>query len=110
MLYPVMLLSTDDNSCTFGVEVPDIPGCFSAGKDADEALSMAREAIESHLEILAELGEPVPIPRPLHFYVKNEDYKGCSFAVIEVNVSKYMKKYTKRKILEIIKNNRWRTV
>ncbi len=95
MLYPVAILPGDDDSCAFGVEVPDIPGCFSAGKDADEALSMAREAIESHLEILAELGEPVPTAKSLQFYIRNEDYKGYSFAVIDVDVSKFMGKTEK---------------
>jgi predicted RNase H-like HicB family nuclease len=37
----------------FGVAVPDLPGCFSAGDTVEEAFDNAREAIEAHLEILA---------------------------------------------------------
>ncbi len=42
-----------------GVEVPDIPGCFSAGDDLDDAVATAREAIEGHFEILAEDGASI---------------------------------------------------
>ena len=44
----------------FSVFVPALPGCFTQGDTRDEALSMAREAIELHLESLREHGEPVP--------------------------------------------------
>ena len=60
MLYPIAILPGDDQHA-WGVEVPDIPGCFSAGDDLDDAMTMAREAIEGHLEILAEEGASVPV-------------------------------------------------
>lgn len=53
MLYPIAI-STGDQDHAWGVEVPDIPGCYSAGDDLDDAMAMAREAIEGHFEILAE--------------------------------------------------------
>eukprot|EP01132_Coremiostelium_polycephalum_P017940 gene17940-21425_t len=59
MLYPIAI-STGDEDHAWGVEVPDIPGCFSAGDDLDDAMAMAREAIEGHFEILAEDGAPIP--------------------------------------------------
>lgn len=46
MRFPVVL-HTDDG-VRFGVTVPDLPGCFSAGDDFDDALSGALEAIELH--------------------------------------------------------------
>ena len=55
MLYPIAI-STGDDDHAWGVEVPDIPGCFSAGDDLDDAMAMAREAIEGHFELLAEDG------------------------------------------------------
>jgi predicted RNase H-like HicB family nuclease len=45
MLFPIAILPGDDQHA-WGVEVPDIPGCFSAGEDLDDAIAMAREAIE----------------------------------------------------------------
>jgi predicted RNase H-like HicB family nuclease len=44
----------------YGVAVPDLPGCFSAGDTVEEAFDNAREAIEAHCEVLAEQGKEVP--------------------------------------------------
>jgi predicted RNase H-like HicB family nuclease len=45
----------------FSVFVPALPGCFTQGDTRDEALMMAREAIELHLESMREHGEQIPI-------------------------------------------------
>ena len=47
-------------SSDFGVEFPDLPGCFSAGSTLEEARAMASEAIRLHLDGLAEDGEKQP--------------------------------------------------
>lgn len=44
----------------FMVSVPALPGCFSYGKTYEEAVSMAREAIEGYIESLVKLGKEVP--------------------------------------------------
>ncbi len=46
MRYPIVI-HKDEGSC-YGVTVPDLPGCFSAGYTLDETFEMAREAIEGH--------------------------------------------------------------
>jgi predicted RNase H-like HicB family nuclease len=43
--------------------VPDLPGCISTGRTVEEIERNIREAIELHLEGLAEDGEPIPEPR-----------------------------------------------
>lgn len=40
--------------------VPVLPGCITYGENLDEAISMAREAIELYIEELQERGESVP--------------------------------------------------
>ena len=40
--------------------VPALPGCVTFGETIDEALSMAKEAIEGYIETLNELGKEVP--------------------------------------------------
>ena len=40
--------------------VPALPGCFSYGKNKEEALSNIKEAIELYLEDLESHGEPIP--------------------------------------------------
>ena len=48
-----------------GVWFPDLPGCFSAGDDIDEALLNAPEAIELFLDVLGEEGGRAPKARSL---------------------------------------------
>jgi predicted RNase H-like HicB family nuclease len=57
----------------FGVAVPDLPGCFSAGDTVEEAFDNAREAIEAHCEILAEEGKDLPQTRPMSEWQKNRE-------------------------------------
>lgn len=97
MLYPIAIFSGDEQHA-WGVEVPDIPGCFSAGDDLDDALLMAREAIEGHLELLAEAGEAIPKANTLSHHAANPEYAGCTWAVVEVDVTRYMGKAEKLNI------------
>ncbi len=48
MKYPIFIHK--DESSAYGVIVPDLPGCFSAGDTVEEAVHNAHEAIECHLE------------------------------------------------------------
>ncbi|MFZ6049082.1 type II toxin-antitoxin system HicB family antitoxin [Pseudomonas sp. CR3202] len=97
MLYPIAILPGDDGHA-WGVEVPDLPGCFSAGDDLDEAMAMAREAIEGHLEILAEEGTPIPVAKKVTFHAANSDYAGCTWALVDIDVTRYMGKAEKLNI------------
>ncbi|MGB8217518.1 MAG: type II toxin-antitoxin system HicB family antitoxin [Candidatus Methanoperedens sp.] len=42
------------------VTVPSLPGCITYGKTIDEAIEMAKEAIELYIESLKEHGEEIP--------------------------------------------------
>jgi antitoxin HicB len=46
----------------FSVSVPALPGCHTQGDTREEALDMARDAIEGYLEVLAAEGRPLPRP------------------------------------------------
>ena len=48
-----------------GIWFPDLPGCFSAGDDVDEALLNAEEALVLYAEAAAKEGRSLPRPRPL---------------------------------------------
>lgn len=54
-----VLLSQDEDGY-FVVEVPSLPGCMSQGETREEALENIKEAIELHIEVLQERGEPIP--------------------------------------------------
>lgn len=74
---------------SFGVVVPDLPGCFSAGDTLDEAMNNAREAIDLWCETVIEDGGDVPIARPLTEHQADPDFAGWIWAVTEVPVERY---------------------
>ena len=90
MRYPVVVHHEDGTA--YGVTVPDIPGCFSAGDSFEEALDKAVEAITGHLEILAEDGEAVPLPGDLSEHQANADYDGGIWGFVEVDITPFLGK------------------
>lgn len=97
MLFPIAILAGDAQHA-WGVEVPDIPGCFSAGEDLDHAMAMAREAIEGHLELLAESQQEIPKASTVTAHAVNPAYSGCTWAVIEIDITRYLGKAEKLNI------------
>lgn len=83
MNFPVVLLKDKDSD--YGVIVPDLPGCYSAGSTIDEALAMAQEAIELHLEGLAEEGMPVPGPGTIEQHKIDPDCEGGMWAIVSID-------------------------
>jgi predicted RNase H-like HicB family nuclease len=72
----------------YGVTVPDLPGCFSAGDGLEEAIESAHEAIACHIEGLLMDGEPIPERKPLQAHQANEDYADGIWALVDTDVSK----------------------
>jgi predicted RNase H-like HicB family nuclease len=93
MRYPVVIHK--DPESDYGVTVPDLPGCFSAGETLDEALSEVVEAIECHLEGLLLDGEPIPTLQSIEYHQSNPEYADGIWAVVTVNLAKLSGK-TKR--------------
>ena len=60
--YAVVIERGADNMSAY---VPDLPGCITTGRTVEEIERNNREAIEFHLEGMAEDGEPIPEPRTL---------------------------------------------
>ena len=87
MRYPVVLHS--DDGAHWGVTVPDLPGCFSAGDSMDEALESVVEAIDLHLAGLTEDGGEAPMPGPVTAHQANPDFAGGIWALVEIDASKY---------------------
>lgn len=74
MRFAVVVHKDPDSS--YGVAVPDLPGCISAGDTLDEAFENVVEAILGYVEVLLMDGEPLPWRRPLEEHQANEDYEG----------------------------------
>ena len=54
-----------DPESAVGVFFPDLPGCYSAGDDFNEAIRNAHEAIQLYAEVELESGRSIPEPRTL---------------------------------------------
>ena len=65
MLYYVAIVEDAGPDKAIGVWFPDLPGCFSAGDDVDEALRNAEEALALYAEAEASDGRALPAPRTL---------------------------------------------
>ena len=48
---------------SWGASVPDLPGCVAVAETRGEVEQLIREAIQAHIELLREDGDPVPEPR-----------------------------------------------
>ncbi|HRA60724.1 MAG TPA: type II toxin-antitoxin system HicB family antitoxin [Bacteroidia bacterium] len=55
--YKIMLRKEPEGG--FTVFVPSLPGCITYGENIDEAMVMAKDAIELYLEELTERGEEI---------------------------------------------------
>jgi len=56
--YEVVLVAQDDGG--FTVVVPDLPDVVTEGETREEALAMAKDAIEGYLEVMSDRGWSVP--------------------------------------------------
>jgi predicted RNase H-like HicB family nuclease len=60
----------EDAGTNLAAYVPDLPGCVATGKTKGEVERRIREAIELHLEGMAEDGFPIPEPSSQVDYVE----------------------------------------
>ena len=86
MRYPVVIHKDPDSD--YGVTVPDLPGCFSAGDSLDNALESAVEAIECHVEGLLIDGETIPSSISIETHRNNPDFLDGIWALVDVDLSK----------------------
>ncbi len=75
----------------FGIVVPDLPGCFSAGDTIEDALDNARAAIDAFCMVLADEGGDLPKTRPMSEWQKDSQFKGWTWNVIDVPVEKHFR-------------------
>ena len=85
MRYPVVIEpGTDDAG--YGVVVPDLPGCFSAGDSLDEALVQAQEAVGAWIDAALDAGTDIPRPTPIHLLRhRHKAWKHWVWALVEVD-------------------------
>jgi predicted RNase H-like HicB family nuclease len=57
----------------YSVDVPDLQGCVATGTTVEHARQMIAEAIEMHLELMHQSGEPVPAPSSRYEFAVDGD-------------------------------------
>lgn len=85
MNYPIAI--EHESGKAYGVHVPDLPGCFSAGDTLDEAIVNASEALAFHIEGLLDAGEKIPPPQGIESHAGNPDYAGMIWAISSVDLA-----------------------
>ncbi|HEX3555913.1 MAG TPA: type II toxin-antitoxin system HicB family antitoxin [Thermoanaerobaculia bacterium] len=89
MRYPIAI-EPGDAKHAYGVVVPDLPGCFSAGDTLDEAIANAPEAIALWLEEVVERGGVAPAAKPFETHRANPEFMDWIWAVVEVDLAPWL--------------------
>ena len=85
MRYPIAIEHGDDSNA-WGVVVPDLPGCFSAGDGLEEAMIQAEEAIVAWIEAAMDAGEEIPMPSDVEaLQAKHLAYKEWMWALVKID-------------------------
>ena len=84
MHYPI-LIEEGGEAAAFGVVVPDLPGCFSAGDTLDEAMDAVREAIAAWVDAALDGAQVVPGPSSLDAVRRLPGFEGWTVAVVELD-------------------------
>ena len=90
MNFPVVIHK--DKNSDFGVTIPDLPGCFSAGETFELALENTKEAILCHVEGLIKDKESIPKATGIDRLKSKKEYKEGVWALVSVDLSELSKK------------------
>ena len=82
-----LIIHKDDNT-DYGVTIPDLPGCFSAGSSLEEAIENAEEAILTHIEGLIIDNEDIPETKTIEIYKEINSDKNIIWAITNVDLAK----------------------
>ncbi len=85
MRYPIAI-EPGGNTTAWGVVVPDLPGCFSAGDTLEEAMVQAEEAITAWIEATMDAGEDIPSPSSIESLRANHpEFEGWMWALVKID-------------------------
>jgi predicted RNase H-like HicB family nuclease len=94
MKYPICIEWGDEKTAT-GIQIPDIPGAFTAGDTFEEAYAAAVEIAHLMLEELVSDGKAVPMPSSAEAHRNNPDFSGMGWGMLEIDITPYLGKTEK---------------
>lgn len=85
MRYPIVIEPGTD-ATAWGVVVPDLPGCFSAGDTLEEAMIQAEDAITGWIEAAIDDGQAIPSPTHIEeLRAAHPEFEGWTWALVKVD-------------------------
>lgn len=85
MRYPIAI-EPGNETTAWGVVVPDLPGCFSAGDTLEEAMIQAEEAVILWIEAMLDAGETIPVPTSIEaLRLAHTKLDGWLWALVKVD-------------------------
>ena len=84
MRYPIAI-EPGSQAAAYGIVVPDLPGCFSAGDTLDDAMAAAEEAVAAWVDAALDAARPIPMPTSLERIRTDPSFAGWSFGVITLD-------------------------
>lgn len=85
MRYPIAI-EPGSESTAWGVVVPDLPGCFSAGDTLEQAMVQAEDAITAWIEVAIDAGQDIPAPTDIEaLRTVHPDFEGWVWALVKVD-------------------------
>lgn len=85
MRYPIVIEPGTEHAA-WGVVVPDLPGCFSAGDTLEEAMIQAEAAIAGWMESTLDAGQDIPPPSHIEaLRAAHPEFEGWLWALVKVD-------------------------
>jgi predicted RNase H-like HicB family nuclease len=85
MRYPIAIEPATATTA-WGVLVPDLPGCFSAGDTMEHAMVQAEDAVTAWIETALDAGQPIPAPSSIEdLRAAHGELKGWLWALVKVD-------------------------
>ena len=85
MRYPIAIEPGTDVTA-WGVVVPDLPGCFSAGDTMEEALIQAEEAVTAWIETILDAGQAIPQPSAIDaLRAAHPEFEGWLWGLVKID-------------------------
>lgn len=105
LAYPIVLSPFEDGSGGYTVEVPDLPGCVTEGRDLADALLMAEDAASGW--VLTELEEGRPAPKASKLSGIRTESSDQLVSMVALDMDSYAAKYGSKAVRKNVTIPAW---
>lgn len=105
LAYPIILSPFEDGSGGYTVEVPDLPGCVTEGRDLADALLMAEDAASGW--VLTELEEGSPAPKASKLSRIRTESSDQLVSMVALDMDSYAAKYGSKAVRKNVTIPAW---